>query len=79
MLTNNFTQSIIEAFCALISVNYGYRRQPDTVQLHLMVMTGHYMAVLMDAECMRAVQRSRIFGVLAVWRGERRGLLTGWG
>jgi hypothetical protein len=36
MQTNIFAQSIIEAFCALISVNYGYHRQPDTVQLHLM-------------------------------------------
>jgi hypothetical protein len=40
MKTNNFTLSIIEAFCGLISVNHGYHRQSDTVQLHLMFMAG---------------------------------------
>jgi hypothetical protein len=57
MKTNNLTQSLIEAFCELISVNYGHHRQSDVVQLHLMVMTGQYMVVVMGTKCTHAVQR----------------------
>jgi hypothetical protein len=72
MKTNNFTRTIIEAFCGLISVNYEYHRQSDVDQLHLMVMAGHYMVILMDAKCTHAVQWRWILCVFVLCWGVGR-------